>query len=77
MTDTEQDFLEVDAQIRGQDYCCISFVSPEEKTKMLCELINVTIQIRFETFLEAKFPLYITFYLCAMSPRIIPNSVCR
>jgi len=30
MTDTEQDFLEVDAQIRGQDYCCISFVSPEE-----------------------------------------------
>ncbi len=30
MTEKEQDFLEVDAQIRGQEYCCISFVSPEE-----------------------------------------------
>jgi len=29
MTDTE-DFLESDPQIRGQNYCCLSFVSPEE-----------------------------------------------
>ena len=25
----EEDFLEVDPQVRGQNYCCISFVSPE------------------------------------------------
>ena len=25
----EEDYLEVDDQIRGQNYCCISFVSPE------------------------------------------------
>tara|TARA_B100000575_G_C23142410_1_gene665295 strand:- start:3428 stop:4207 length:780 start_codon:yes stop_codon:yes gene_type:complete len=30
MTDIKEDFLEVDPQIRGQNYCCISFVSPEE-----------------------------------------------
>ena len=30
MTEKEQDFLEVDAQVRGQEYCCISFVSPED-----------------------------------------------
>ena len=30
MTDKNEDFLEVDPQIRGQNYCCISFVSPEE-----------------------------------------------
>ena len=29
MTETE-DFLESDPQIRGQNYCCLSFVSPEE-----------------------------------------------
>jgi len=30
MTDSqEEDFLEVDPQVRGQNYCCISFVSPE------------------------------------------------
>jgi hypothetical protein len=29
MTDTE-DFLESDPQVRGQNYCCLSFVSPEE-----------------------------------------------
>lgn len=29
MSDTE-DFLESDPQIRGQNYCCISFVSPED-----------------------------------------------
>ena len=29
----EQDFLEVDPQVRGQNYCCISFVSPEEVIK--------------------------------------------
>tara|TARA_B100001094_G_C17968127_1_gene688899 strand:+ start:252 stop:926 length:675 start_codon:yes stop_codon:yes gene_type:complete len=29
MSDNE-DFLESDPQIRGQNYCCISFVSPEE-----------------------------------------------
>lgn len=29
----EQDFLEVDPQVRGQNYCCISFVSPEEVLK--------------------------------------------
>ena len=26
----EEDFLEVDDQVRGQNYCCISFVSPEQ-----------------------------------------------
>ena len=26
----EEDFLESDPQIRGQNYCCLSFVSPEE-----------------------------------------------
>lgn len=27
---SEEDFLESDPQIRGQNYCCLSFVSPEE-----------------------------------------------
>jgi hypothetical protein len=30
MAEKTEDFLEVDPQIRGQNYCCISFVSPEE-----------------------------------------------
>lgn len=30
---TDQDFLDTDPQIRGQNYCCLSFVSPEEVLK--------------------------------------------
>jgi len=29
-SEEEEDFLEVDDQVRGQNYCCISFVSPEQ-----------------------------------------------
>ena len=32
-SEEEEDFLEVDDQVRGQNYCCISFVSPEEVIK--------------------------------------------
>ena len=34
MTDTSEvveDFLNVDKEIPGQRYCCISFISPEKK----------------------------------------------
>ena len=30
---TEQDFLESDKQIRGQNYVCLSFISPENVLK--------------------------------------------
>ena len=29
MTEIKEDFLEVDSQVRGQNYACLSFVSPE------------------------------------------------
>ena len=32
-TEPIEDFLEVDTQISGQNYCCISFLSPEKIMK--------------------------------------------
>jgi len=31
--DLQEDFLEVDSKIPGQNYCCLSFVSPEKLIK--------------------------------------------
>ena len=33
MADPVEDFLEVDTQIPGQNYCCLSFLSPEKVMK--------------------------------------------
>ena len=51
--DLQEDFLEVDSKIPGQNYCCLSFISPESlikskelfKTRQLCEIFH------FSTFL--------------------------
>ena len=32
-TDLQEDFLEVDSKIPGQNYCCLSFISPEKLIK--------------------------------------------
>ena len=33
MSDTREDFLDVDSPIAGQNYVCLSFVSPEKTLK--------------------------------------------
>ena len=48
----EKDYLEVDTPVTGQEYCCISMVSPYSKQK--CSEIAIMIRGIFATYDEAK-----------------------
>lgn len=60
---SEVDYLEEDAPIRGQSYCCVSFISPEEVIKskeafMLSKFTKGFSKVMTNLFneLEAKYP---------------------
>ena len=39
--ETLEDFLEVDQKIPGQNYCCISFISPEKVIEQKNTFLNI------------------------------------
>ena len=49
-TKVEEDFLEVDKPVPGQNYCCISFVSPDKvlEKKESVSVTDVVLQLNEE-----------------------------